>query len=71
MTGSSLPWLARFTRSMPYFSSAWNFSSGLWSVTRELPRTAWRPASSSFSVTAASSRSFFAFEEVFASPKSR
>ena len=22
MTGSSLPWLARFTRSMPYFSSA-------------------------------------------------
>ena len=35
ITGSSLPWLARFTRSMPYFSRAWNFSSGFWSVTRD------------------------------------
>ncbi len=34
ITGSSLPCLARSTRSMPYFSSAWNFPSGFWSVTR-------------------------------------
>ena len=40
MTGSSFPWLARCTRSMPYFSNAWNFSSGCWSVTRAEPRIA-------------------------------
>ena len=40
ITGSSLPWRARSTRSMPYFSRAWNLPSGAWSVTRAEPRTA-------------------------------
>ena len=34
ITGSSLPAAAASVRSRPYFSSAWNFSSGFWSVTR-------------------------------------
>ncbi len=33
------PAFARSTRSMPYCSSAWNLSSGFWSVTRAVPRT--------------------------------
>ena len=37
ITGSSLPAFARSTRSMPYFSSAWNLASGLSSVTRAVP----------------------------------
>ena len=56
MTGSSLPCLARSTRSMPYRSRAWNLPSGFWSVTRALPRTAcsacrisWSPMALSFS----------------------
>ena len=39
MTGSSLPSRAAGVRSRPYFSSAWNLSSGVWSVTRCAPRT--------------------------------
>ena len=39
MTGSSLPWRASSVRSRPYFSRAWNVSSGLAEVTRWLPRT--------------------------------
>ena len=39
MTGSSLPRRARSVRSLANFSSAWNFDSGFWSVTRWLPRT--------------------------------
>ena len=38
MTGSILPCRARAVRSRPYFSSAWNLSSGFGSVTRWLPR---------------------------------
>jgi hypothetical protein len=40
ITGSSLPRRASSVRSFAYFSSAWNLPSGVWSVTRELPRTA-------------------------------
>ncbi len=50
MTGSSLPCRARSTRSMPYFSRAWNLPSGFWSVTRWLPRTACSALRISFSV---------------------
>ena len=71
ITGSSFPWLARFVRSMPYFSSAWNFSSGFWSVTRDWPRTDCSPASSSFSPIAASCSTFFAFDDTFANASSR
>ena len=39
ITGSSLPCAAASVRSRPYFSSAWNLSSGFWSVTRCEPRT--------------------------------
>ena len=39
MTGSILPSRARCVRSWPYFSSAWNWSSGFGEVTRWLPRT--------------------------------
>ena len=38
MTGSILPRRASSVRSRVYFSSAWNFPSGSWSVTRWLPR---------------------------------
>ena len=38
-------------RSRPYFSSAWNCSSGFWLVTRWLPRTSRSAASSSSRVT--------------------
>ncbi len=47
MTGSILPSAARAVRSWPYFSRAANFSSGLWSVTRWLPRTSRSTCSSS------------------------
>ncbi len=40
MTGSSLPSRAAAVRSRPYFSSASYLPSGLWSVTRCVPRTA-------------------------------
>ncbi len=39
MTGSSRPSRAASVRSRPNFSSAWNLSSGVWSVTRCEPRT--------------------------------
>ena len=39
MTGSSRPSRAASVRSRPNFSSAWNLSSGDWSVTRCEPRT--------------------------------
>ena len=60
MTGSSLPWLARSTRSMPYFCRAWNLSSGFWSVTRALPRTVCRALRMSFSPMALSLSRFLA-----------
>ena len=45
ITGSSFPSRASAVRSRLYFSSAWNFDSGVASVTRDEPRTwvsAWR-----------------------------
>ena len=39
ITGSSLPVAAASVRSRPKRSSAWNLSSGFWSVTLWLPRT--------------------------------
>ena len=39
MTGSIFPWRASAVRSRPYFSRAWNVSSGSGEVTRWLPRT--------------------------------
>jgi hypothetical protein len=47
MTGSMRPRRASSVRSRPYFSRAWNWSSGVWEVTRWLPRTDWRAVSSS------------------------
>ena len=47
MTGSILPSRARWVRSWPYFSRAWNCSSGFWRVTRWLPRTSRSACSSS------------------------
>ena len=47
ITGSSLPCAAASVRSRPYFSSAWNLSSGFWSVTRCEPRTSASALSSS------------------------
>ena len=47
MTGSSFPWRASAVRSRPYFSRAWNVSSGFWEVTRWLPRTSRRADSRS------------------------
>ena len=55
MTGSSLPWRASSVRSRPYFSRAWNVSSGVAEVTRWLPRTSRRAASSASRVTPSSS----------------
>ena len=52
MTGSILPSAARAVRSWPYFSSAANFSSGFWSVTRWLPRTSFRTVEQLFAADA-------------------
>ena len=51
MTGSSLPLRASAVRSRPYFSSAWNVSSGVWLVTRWLPRMDCKPRRRSSRVT--------------------
>ena len=56
MTGSSLPRRASSVRSRPYFSSAWYFSSGFWSVTRWRPRTSASAASTPSRVRPASRR---------------
>ena len=53
ITGSSLPCAAASVRSRPYFSSAWNLSSGFWSVTRCEPRTSASALSSSSRVAPA------------------
>ena len=45
--GRACPAAAASVRSRPYFSSAWNFSSGFWSVTRCEPRTSASALSSS------------------------
>ncbi len=58
MTGSILPSAARAVRSWPYFSSAANFSSGFWSVTRCDPRTSFKTCSNSSEPT--SRRAFIA-----------
>ena len=50
ITGSIFPCLAMSVRLRPYFSRAWYFSSGYWSVTLWLPRiseSAWRKLFSS------------------------
>ncbi len=71
MTGSSLPSRAAAVRSRPYFSSAWNLSSGFMSVTRCGPRTS-AIACSSTSLRAPASRSSSpAFELCPASDSSR
>ncbi len=51
MTGSSLPLRASAVRSRPYFSSAWNCSSGFCDVTRCDPRTSLRASSTSSRAT--------------------
>ena len=52
ITGSSLPWRATSVRSRPYFSSAWNWPSGFWEVTRCVPRTFCRAPSTRLAVDA-------------------
>ena len=71
ITGSSLPWPARSTRSMPYFSRAWNLPSGAWSVTRAEPRTARSEPRIASLVIALSFSTSWAFDLVPASARSR
>ena len=60
MTGSSFPLRAASVRSRAYFFSAWNLSSGFWSVTRDEPRTSFNAASNAASVAPAAASAFWA-----------
>ncbi len=71
ITGSSLPSRACAVRSRLKRSSAWNFDSGSWSVTRREPRTSASAASTASLVTPAPASSLAASPSPVAMPASR